>query len=269
MAFVTLPEDLLDPQTKAFYCRCLHALTDADVPFLLGGAYAFGRYTGIERHTKDLDVFIRRADYDATMRTLAANGCRTELTFSHWLGKARCGEDVVDVIFSSGNGVAEVDEGWFEHARSGSVLGVPVKLVPPEEMIWSKGFIMERERFDGADVNHLIRACAEELDWARLIRRFGAHWRVLLSHLVMFGFVYPSLRQRIPEWVLDELLGRMWQEAHAAPLADRVCRGTLLSRAQYLVDVERWGDEDARLAPGGAMSWNEVVCWTAAIGQDR
>jgi hypothetical protein len=269
MAFVSAPEDFLDSQTKAFYCRMLDALAAVGVPFLLGGAYAFGRYTGIERHTKDLDVFVRRQDYDPTMQALAKAGGRTELTFAHWLGKARWGDDFIDVSFSSGNAIAEVDDEWFEHARDGTVLGLPVKLCPPEEMIWSKAFIMERERFDGADINHLIRACGLDLDWPRLLRRFGQHWRVLLSHLVMFGFVYPASRDRIPAWVLDDLLGRLWQEAHGAPLPARVCRGTLLSRAQYLVDIERWGYEDARLAPNGGMSWREVARWTAAIGQDR
>jgi hypothetical protein len=246
----------------------LETLRSADIPFLIGGAYAFARYTGIERHTKDLDVFIHRRDYERTMRALGEAGCSTELTFPHWLGKARCGEAFIDVIFSSGNGVAEVDDEWFEHARDDEVLGLPVKLSPVEEMIWSKAFIMERERFDGADINHLLRACAAELDWPRLLRRFGPHWRVLLSHLVMFGFVYPALRDHVPDWVLDELLGRIWQEAHGAPLPARICRGTLISRAQYLVDVERWGYEDARLVPTGSMTWREVARWTAAIDQE-
>ena len=269
MASVTGAEDFLDPSKQAFYCCMLQALRSAEISFLVGGAYAFARYTDIERHTKDLDVFIHRRNYDRTMQALAAEGCRTELTFPHWLGKARCGEDFIDVIFSSGNAIAEVDDEWFEHARDGEVLGIPVKLCPPEEMIWSKAFIMERERFDGADINHVLRACAAGLDWARVLRRFGPQWRVLLSHLVMFGFVYPALRDQIPDWVLDELLGRMWQEAHGAPLPARICRGTLISRAQYLIDVERWGYEDARLVPTGSMTWREVARWTAAIGQDR
>ena len=58
-----------------------------------------------------------------------------------------------------------VDDLWFTHAAPGRVLGVPVLLCPPEEMIWSKAFIMERERYDGADVAHLILACGRELDW--------------------------------------------------------------------------------------------------------
>jgi hypothetical protein len=42
-------------------------------------------------------------------------------------------------------------------------------------MIWSKAFIMERERFDGADVMHLIHENANRLDWNRLLERFGQH----------------------------------------------------------------------------------------------
>src|SRR5437899_2577696 len=78
------------------------------------------------------------------------------------------------------------------------VLGVPVRLCPAEEIIWSKAFIMERERYDGNDVAHLLRARGCALDWDRLLRRFDGHWRVLLSHIVLFGFIYPAERAAIP-----------------------------------------------------------------------
>ena len=51
---------------------------------------------------------------------------------------------------------------------------------------------MERERYDGADVAHIILAYGDRMDWRRLIDRFGRYWRVLLSHLVLYGFIYPS-----------------------------------------------------------------------------
>ncbi|MGH7278499.1 MAG: nucleotidyltransferase, partial [Candidatus Rokuibacteriota bacterium] len=198
-----MPCDQLGPKTAAFYRDALTVLIEADVPFVVGGAYAFECYTGIARDTKDIDVFVRRADTERALAVLAQAGYRTEMTFPHWLGKAFGGDDdVLDVIFSSGNGIAEVDDTWFEHARDDEVLGIPVKLSPPEEMIWSKAFIMERERFDGADVAHVLRARAEHLDWPRLLARFGANWRPLLAHLVLFGFIYPSERQRIPHGVM-------------------------------------------------------------------
>src|SRR5206468_1357656 len=102
--------------TFAFYARAMKTLHDAEIPFLVGGAYAFARYTGIERHTKDFDIFVRPSDVDEVFTVLAGAGCETEITFPHWLGKAKCGADLVDIIFSSGNGVATVDEAWFEHA---------------------------------------------------------------------------------------------------------------------------------------------------------
>jgi hypothetical protein len=162
----------VDADRAAFYVTSLTALRDASVPFLVGGAYALERYTGIVRDTKDLDVFVRGRDCDAALRALAEAGYPTELTFPHWLGKAAWGDAVVDVIFSSGNGCAPVDDEWFRYAVDAEVMGVPVQLCPAEETIWSKAFIMERERYDGADVAHLLHARGPSLDWHRLLRRF-------------------------------------------------------------------------------------------------
>jgi len=252
------------PDPTAFYVAALQALS-ARVPFLVGGAYALSRYTGIFRDTKDLDVFVHPRDVEATLDALAGAGYRTELTFPHWLGKAFSGEHVIDVIFSSGNGFAQVDDAWFEHAVQDTVLGVPARLCPAEEMIWSKAFIMERERYDGADIAHLLRARAGDLDWRRLLQRFGSCWRVLLSHLVLFGFIYPSERGRIPGPVMTELIRRLVAEQCQGSAPHPVCFGTLLSRAQYLVDVDTLGYGDARLDPAGTMTADEVAEWTAAI----
>lgn len=49
----------------------------------------------------------------------------------------------------------------------------------------------------------------------------------------------------------------------------KVCQGTLLSRAQYLVDVDEWGYEDARVTPRGSMTPEQVAVWTAAIDKSR
>jgi hypothetical protein len=258
----------LDPQTRTFYQQTIATLQKAQLPFLVGGAYAMAYYTGITRHTKDLDIFVRPQDARRALDTLerAAN-CPSELTFPWWLGKAACGDASVDVIFSSGNGIARVDDGWFKHARVAEVFGVALSLVAPEEMLWSKSFIAERERYDGADVAHVLRACANQLDWQRLLGRFGPNWRVLFSHLVLFGHIYPAERAKIPAWVMDELLGRLQTETHAAPPQEYVCNGTLLSRQQYLVDITEWGYQDGRLVHD-YMDPQEIEHWTASIRRD-
>jgi hypothetical protein len=251
----------------ALYGHALARLAESGIPFLIGGAFALERYTGIARDTKDLDIFLRPRDLEAALTELGTLGCRTDVPFPHWLAKAFTAEGVIDFIFSSGNGVALVDDGWFEHAVDAKVLGVPVKLCPPEETIWSKALIMERERYDGADVAHLVRALGPGLDWRRLLRRFGPHWRVLLSHLVLFGFIYPGERWRVPAGVMRELAGRLMAEIDVRHPDERLCCGTLLSRAQYLPDVNDWGYRDARLAPTGSMSGDEIARWTAGIDE--
>jgi hypothetical protein len=252
-------------EMQPFHREALATLSRLRMPFLVGGAHGFQHYTGIERNTKDLDLFARRRDVGDLLACLAAIGCRTEIPFPHWLAKARRGEDFVDVIFSSGNGVARIDDEWFEHSTPARVLGVPVNLCPAEEMIWHRALVMERERFDGADVAHLIRARAGRLRWRRLLRRFGPHWRVLLAHLVLFGFVYPGSRTAAPAGLLRELLARLESELESPDPRERLCQGTLLSRAQYLVDVEEWGLEDARLQREVGMTAEDLREWTAAI----
>lgn len=266
--YITSQQDIA-PTTREFYCRVLRTLKASEIPFLLGGTYAFERYTGIARHTKDLDIFVRPRDCDRIFELFAATGCHTELSFPHWLGKILFKEDFVDVIFNAANGNDEVDDVWFEYAIEEEVFGIPVKLCSPEEIIRSKAFIMERERWDGADVAHLLRTCSEQLDWPHLLVRFGSHWQVLLSHLILFGFIYPTERQRIPNWVMQELLDRLQSEMNSASPTERICQGTLLSRSQYLVDIERWGYEDARLRPRGNMTAQEIAQWTAAVQENQ
>jgi hypothetical protein len=257
---------ILDPHHDDLgraYAEALRALSGSAIPFLVGGALGLMRYLEVERETKDLDVFVCPGDVHRTLAFFQERGYQTELTFPHWLGKVFCGPGVIDVIFSSGNSIARVDADWFAHARDAEVLGVPVRLCPPEEMIWSKAFVQERERFDGADVMHLIYQFGEALEWRRLIARFDAHWRVLFGCVVLFGFVYPDQRHRVPQWVIDELTTKFLREQ--SDETDPVCNGTLLSREQYLYDVCVRGYRDARVAPFGRMKPEDLEIWTAAI----
>jgi hypothetical protein len=232
-----------DSDTHEFYGRVAHVLNQAGISFLLGGGFALEFHTGVSRSTKDLDLFVKRSDLERLFEGTEAAGFRTELTFHHWLGKIFSGDDFIDVIFSSRNTIATVDDAWFEYAVRGSVFGMKVNLCPAEEMIWSKAFIMERERYDGADIAHLFLARAEHLDWTRLLQRFGDHWRVLLSHLVLFGFIYPGDNAMIPTWLMLELLSRLQGELGSS-LREKLCRGTILSGTQYRIDIERWGYQD-------------------------
>jgi hypothetical protein len=251
--------------TGGFYRKALRLLEESSIPFLVGGAKAMAVYAGIERDTKDLDIFVLPSDCPRILSFFAARGYRTELTHPHWLGKVFSGRRCLDVIYSSGNGLCLVDEAWFRHAVPTEVMGLPVRLVPPEEMLWSKGFILERDRFDGADLAHILRGYGDRLDWARLLERFGPHWRVLLAHLVLYRYIYPGQGAGVPASIMVDLLTRCRDEEEPLPEKEKVCRGTLLSLSQYLVDVHEWGYRDARLSPQGKLSPEEIAAWTAAF----
>ncbi len=255
-------------RTRAFYRRVLETLQERHVEFLVGGSFAFHRHTGIERPTKDIDVFLRRADLPFALESLRESGFETDISYPHWLAKARSAGASVDLIFSSGNGVSVVDDDWFAFAPEATVLGMTVKISPVEELIWSKAFVMERERFDGADIVHLIAAQGERINWNRLLARFGPNARVLLAHIVLFGFVYPDKRRLVPSHVLERLIEDLGSEDE--PMSQTgACNGTLLSREQYLFDIEQCGALDARVAPLGAISSDDVALWTNAIPRAR
>jgi len=252
----------LGPQSC--YRRVLAHLERKRVPYLVGGAYAFRCLTGIKQRTKDIDLFVRQRHCERLLHALEECGYLTAMAFPHWLAKGYCGDHFIDVIFNSGNGEAPVDDEWFGRAQHGEVLGVPVRLCPVEETILSKAFIMERERYDGADIAHLIRACAERIDWQHLLARFGRHWMVLLSHLILFGYVYPGERARVPADFVRGLVERLVESWRNTPEDAAVCNGGLLSRSQYLVDLVDWHYADGRVRPYGRMTPEEVAVWTAA-----
>jgi hypothetical protein len=251
-----------DPGAE-FYIEALRKLQETGIPFLVGGAVAFSHFAHVSRDTKDIDVFVKPEDCPRVLDAFARAGYQTELPYPHWLGKIHDGDHFMDVIFNSGNGVARVDDLWFEHAVKTNVLGLIVRLSPVEEIIWSKAFIQERERFDGADIIHLFRETGPALDWPRLLMRFGDYWRVLLSHLILFGFVYPDKRQNVPAWVMDELVRRL--TVSRPNLQNDICYGTLLSREQYLHDLRQLKYRDSREEPEGQMTREQIEIWTKAI----
>jgi hypothetical protein len=255
----------LHPDTHTFYSEALAALADAEVPFLVGGTYAFAQHTRIQRHTKDFDIFMRPRDVERALAALAGAGYDTELTFPSWLVKATCGSDNIDIIFNSANGITPVDNAWFTHAAKAEILGTTLLLCPIEELIWSKAFVMGRERSDSADVAHLLLAHSARLDWERLLWRFGPRWRVLLGHLVLFGFIYPSERDRIPAWVMEHLVGSLQAELVTPAPPTRVCHGTVLSWDQYLGDIEEGGYLDGRLAPLGTLDEEDIAHITQTL----
>jgi hypothetical protein len=258
------PWDLLDEPTRQFYLGALDLMDRSGIPYCVAGAYALAAHAGIVRHTKDLDLFLRREDLPRALEAFERAGYRTERTHPHWLAKAFSidpPDAFVDLIFRAAGGIWEVDAEWLRHAVPGPVVGRTAPLCPPEELIWSKAMVMERHRFDGADIAHVVHARGHQLDWDRLLRRAAGHDGILLGHLAFYHYIYPCESSHVPARVMEELFRRV--QDHRPP-ADRVCRGTLLSWEQYLPDIKDRGLIDGRLQPHGNLTPEEIARWTAA-----
>jgi Uncharacterised nucleotidyltransferase len=228
----------------AFYAECLELLERAQVPYLLGGTHAVNAYTGMDRPVKDLDVFCRAGDYPRILTHLERYGYQIEVEDERWLAKVRKGPFFTDVIFNSTSGVAPVTEGWFEERRAVPLYGRAVPVVPPTELVWSKMFVQDRHRYDGADIAHVVLKQCDSIDWGRLLSYAEQFWEVLLAHLVNFRFIYPTERNCIPRWLMDELLGRLQAQENLPAPRMKVCRGRHFSRADYQVDIATWGFAD-------------------------
>jgi len=215
---------------------------------MVGGAFATHYHTGLWRNTKDLDVFCGPEEAEHILGLLAEAGFQTRVEEKHWLGKAFRKGVLVDVIWGGGNWATFVDEHWYQLATAGSVLDVPVLIAPAEDMIVSKAWVAGRERYDGTDISHLIRACGRTFDWDDLVSRFGDHWQLLLQYLILFRFVYPEEREIVPTRIVHDLALRIGTPAE---VADGLrFRGPLVDRYGYLQVMRKEGLPD----PGAEMA---------------
>lgn len=232
-------------EERTVYKRALEALTPVDVPFVVAGAYAIYEHTGIYRKTKDLDLFFEPSAVVPAARALREAGFVTRLEDAHWLAKATSGETVVDLIYGMGNGVALIDSEWIRHSRQGMLAAIPVRIAPPEELLWHRLFISERHRHDMADILHLILCLGETFDWERLVTRVGEHWPLLLAQLLTFSYVYPGYRSNVPASVYEQLLARARADVSSDNGDDAdFTRGPLISRFSFTIDVREWGFTD-------------------------
>jgi hypothetical protein len=250
------------------YQEALETLNHAGVRCVVSGMYAIYAYTGICRETKDLDLLMEPSQVVPAAEALKGAGFEVRLVDEHWLAKGLKGGQIVDLIFAMSNGIGFVDRAWHEHSRSAVFLDTPVRVAPPEELIWHRLFIGERHRFDMADVVHLILCRGDALDWDRLMERVGDDWRLLASQLHFFDFVYPGFRSRVPDRIRRTLRERM-DAAEAEALSDAdtsspvssspLCRGAMLSRLSFAVDVNEWGFRDERAEHVVALRSTPVV----------
>lgn len=235
----SVPMDVPEEQATLFE-EVLTVLEEKHVPYAVSGAFALRQHTGICRFTKDLDLFMTAETSKHAFAYLRERGFECEVCDPVWLAKARKDEFFVDLITGMSNGVIVVENSWIERARAAVVHGVTSRVLAPEELVASKLFVAKRERFDGADIAHIIYGTYKAFDWKRELELVGENWEILFWSLVLFRYVYPAQTHYVPAEVWRELLEKFQQTVTTRDSKARF-RGSLVDENMFAIDLNEWG----------------------------
>lgn len=227
-------------EQEALFREVLTALEDNRVPYAVSGAFALQQHTGICRFTKDLDLFLTSENAPEALECLKYRGFQCEVKDPVWLAKAYRDGFFVDLITGMSNAVIVVDNSWIQRATPGTIHGIKTRVLAPEELIASKLFVTRRERFDGADIAHVIYGTKGKLDWGRMLYLIGEHWEMLFWALVLFRYIYPAQTGYVPGEVWQDLIARFVNSV-AEPDSAAKFRGSLVDDNMFAIDVKEWG----------------------------
>jgi hypothetical protein len=222
----------ISPEEQELFRKTILALREAEVPFLMAGAYALFKYSGCWRNTKDLDILVLPEARERAIEAVCAIGLEDyfdrEPYDREWIFRGNRGDVIVDLIWRLANKAGYVEGSWFDRATDAVLLDLPVKVVGPSELCWMKLFVVQRRRCDWPDILNVIRGTAGRLDWEDLFHHVGEHWHLLAGVIHLFDWVCPNERHYIPREVRDRLITLAQQELAAG------CRADLLDARPWL-----------------------------------
>jgi hypothetical protein len=206
------------------YQEAIDLVSAAGADFMLGGGFAQATFTKRWRSTKDIDLYIRPEMREPVLRALSRAGFAdyySRLPYDRqWIYRSTKRDVLVDVMWSMANQRAVVDASWFEHAHTITIKDREVKVLPMEEFLWCKLYIVQRDRCDWVDIFNLLYSHGPNLDWRRLIARVEDDWPLLQGLLAVYSWLHPEKARELPHSVFEQLGltlsdstgGRAWQE---------------------------------------------------------
>ncbi len=189
--------------------EAVEALRAASIDCLLGGSVGLASYTGHLRQTQDLELYTLPGEALTALRVLGG----VDFAFDEaarpsdrpWAYRAARDGVHIDLVFAMPNRRAEVDLLWFAQPPEVTLRGLRLKLVPAEEMIWEKLYMLRSDRCDWPDVLNLFRAVGPRLDWAHLFQRLGDDLPLLRAALSVYDWVCPTGAAQVPATVRERL----------------------------------------------------------------
>jgi hypothetical protein len=214
------------------YRRVMEEARSAGVRFAFGGAFATGVYTGDLRNTKDFDFYILPQQRDAMIQATRRAGLHDHydtLPYDRaWIYRASIDGIIVDTIWAMANLRTEVGERWISAGPPVKLRGEFIRAIPIEDLIWSKLYVIQRERCDWGDVLNLIDAQTSTIAWDQLIDRMGEDAPLLAGVLAVYAWLAPERIGLIP--------GLVWKRLGLSP---KPSTGGSMSRAG-LIDSRPW-----------------------------
>lgn len=202
-------ENVITPEQWAVYSLVIDRAQLEGVRFALGGGLALGFYTGSLRQSKDLDMYVVPEDREKMMEITRNCGLADyydQVPYDrNWIYRCHQGDVIVDTIWAMANRRATVDERWIATGPHVFLFGQEFKVIPPEELIWSKLYVLQRDRCDWPDILNLIYATGPTLDWEHLMSRVEEDRPLVKGVLSIFAWVSPSRAAEIPRRVWRQL----------------------------------------------------------------
>ncbi|HLG99753.1 MAG TPA: nucleotidyltransferase [Bryobacteraceae bacterium] len=198
------PDPISSEQWRV-YSTAVAELRRSSIPFAIGGGIAIGAYTGRWRNTKDLDIYVT-PDYRQTAITAISRAGLKDyydvLAYDRaWIYRSHTGDVIVDVIWAMANHKRQVDQDWIQRGPHYDIRGESVRLLPPEELLWAKLYVLQRERCDWGDALNLVYSLGPELDWRWLKLRLDDDEPLLEALLRVFAWLCPEKAARLPAWL--------------------------------------------------------------------
>jgi hypothetical protein len=204
----------------------MDSLRQAGIPFMIGGGFALATFVGRWRDTKDIDLYIHPADRDAAVTAITQSGFDDYYSRRpydrKWIYRSVRENVIADLIWAMANQRAQVDQLWFERAGSLTVRNQKLLVLPPEEFLWCKLYIMQRDHCDWTDVFNLIYAIGPQIDWGHVIDRLDDDLQLLRGLLMAYSWLCPKEVLRLPAALWKRLSLLPPRKQKCAPLHDRI-----------------------------------------------
>lgn len=189
------------------YETVIDGLMHEHIPFVVGGGIAMSAYAGLMRNTKDLDIYVTRRNREEAIRVLTRAGLSDYFDIlpydREWIYRGQKNEVIVDIIWAMANQRAQVDEDWIRRGPTIALRGKSVSLLPPEELLWAKLYVMQRERCDWGDALNLVYTLGPHIEWDWLVGRLEDDVPLLDAMLRVYTWLCPDGAAKLPKWLFE------------------------------------------------------------------